>query len=65
MYPTFTYYAKVHIIKNQRYCECGIIHNYRGVFEKKDLKKVQFKTMSDITCKPCREKFINNNLFKS
>ena len=61
MYPTFTYYAKVHIIKDQRYCECGIIHNYRGIFEKKDLKKVTFKSASDITCRSCREKFLNEN----
>lgn len=61
MYPTFTYYAKVHIIKDQRYCECGIIHNYRGIFEKKDLKKVKFKSVSDITCRSCREKFLNEN----
>lgn len=57
MYPTFTFYSKVHIIKNQRYCECGIIHNYRRIVEKKDLKRVVFKPMEEITCTPCKERF--------
>ena len=57
MFPTYTYYAKIHLIKDNRYCECGFIHNYHGEPKKRDLKKIEFKSIDEVTCRACRDHF--------
>ena len=57
MYPTYTYYAKVHLIKDSRYCECGFIHSYHGEPTKQELKEIEFKFLEEVTCRVCRDSF--------
>jgi hypothetical protein len=45
---------KRHIVKDQHYCECGVKYNVFYTFTRKDLKRIEFKPLQDITCPECR-----------
>lgn len=48
-----------HIVKNKNYCECGTKYNVFLTFTKHDLKSIQFKHYTEVTCLKCRQALFN------
>lgn len=45
---------KRHIVKDQKHCECGIKYNQFVKLTRKELRRIQFKQLKEITCQKCR-----------
>lgn len=43
-----------HIVKDKNYCECGKKYNVFATFTKYDLRKIKFKSDTEITCEHCK-----------
>lgn len=48
-----------HVVKNKNYCECGVKYNVFLTFTKNDLRSIQFKRFTDVTCEKCRQALVN------
>lgn len=55
-YPTVTCRKKIHAVKDERTCECGITYRNEIPNKQKDLfKPIHFMHLNRIDCKDCKE----------